>query len=141
MEPYFQYFVVPKILSWSNQWAVFSMLLFKMVSILFFDPTGTSEASNYESGRANLWIVDEMQVTLLPTNWLLAFFKWMHISFTGPILQYSQRKLMTWEAKYCSLIKKCHLSLWLEYDPMYQTWTHNLLITAVLLLHTLGLIL
>ena len=53
IEPYFYYFVVTKIPSWSNKWAVFPIFLLKMVSIFFSEPTGTFEVSNYEGDRAN----------------------------------------------------------------------------------------
>ena len=53
IEPYFYYFVVTDISSWSNNWAIFPIFLFKMVSILFSEPTGTFEAPKYEGDKAN----------------------------------------------------------------------------------------
>ena len=53
LEPYFLYFVVTKILGWSNKWAAFTIFLFKMVSISFSEPTGNVEVLKYEGDRAN----------------------------------------------------------------------------------------
>ena len=52
-EPHLYYFVVTKISSWSNKWAVFPTSLFKMVSILFSEPTVTFEVSKYDDDRKN----------------------------------------------------------------------------------------
>ena len=53
VETYFYYFVVTKIPIWSNKWAAFIILLFKMVSILFSEPTGNLEVSKYDGDKAN----------------------------------------------------------------------------------------
>ena len=53
LETYFYYIVVTRIPSWGIKWDVFPIFLFKMVSILFSEPTGTVEVSKYEGDREN----------------------------------------------------------------------------------------
>ena len=74
------------------------------------------------------WIADEMQVMILSKNWLSDFFKWIHLSFTGPILQHYQRQIEDTGGKIVQPDKASVIfSSWLKCDPMYTTWTSNLL--------------
>ena len=111
LEPYFYYFVVTKIPSWSNKWAEFPILLLKMVSILFSEPTGTFGLSKYEGDRVNPKLRVKCEWRSCLKTGFQTFFKWIHLSFTGPILQHDQRQIQdTGVAKnyIFSLIWRCY---------------------------------
>ena len=127
-EPYFYYIVVAKIPSWSIKWDVFPIFLFKMVSILFSEPTGTFGLSKYEGDRVNPKLRVKCEWRSCLKTGFQTFFKWIHLSFTGPILQHYQRQIEDTGGKIVQPDKTSVIfSSWLKCDPMYTTWTSNLL--------------